>query len=311
MFKRDSLAALTLAVSAALMPYSALQADVGVKIGVSVSDLSNPYFRQLSRAAEAEAERLAGSVDMLVVSSAYDLQRQSRQLQRFFTEGYHIMLVSAASYDGLTPTILELREKGAKIIAVDVAAEGVDATITTNNYQAGSISCDYIASKLEGKGTVGVINGPPVSSIIDRVSGCLNILKQTAAIEILDTDQNGGGTFDGGFERMTHLLTAYPKIDAVFAINDPSAMGAEQAVLAAGRSDVMIVSVDGAPEAKLRIKAGDSLIQATAAQFPSKIGALAAQLGMRLAAGETIVEPTRLIETELITVKNVWGYRDW
>lgn len=311
MFKRDSLVALALAVSTALMPYGATQADAGVKIGVSVSDLSNPYFRQLSRAAEAEAQRLAGNVDMLVVSSAYDLQRQSRQLQRFFTEGYHIMLVSAASYDGLTPTILELREKGAKIIAVDVAAEGVDATITTNNYQAGSISCDYIASKLEGKGTVGVINGPPVSSIIDRVSGCLDILKQTAAIEVLDTDQNGGGTFDGGFERMTHLLTAYPKIDAVFAINDPSAMGAEQAVLAAGRSDVMIVSVDGAPEAKLRIKAGDSLIQATAAQFPSKIGALAAELGMRLAAGETLSETTRLIETELITVRNVWGYLDW
>lgn len=294
-----------------ILPAASVWAEGGAKIGISVSDLSNPYFRQLARAAEAEAVRVAGQADVLVVSSAYDLERQSRQLQRFFTEGYHIMLVSAASFGGLTPTITELRAKGAHIIAVDVAAEGVDATITTDNRQAGRISCDYIAQKIDGKGTVGVINGPPVSSIIDRVSGCLGVFDQHSNISVLDTDQNGGGTFDGGFERMTHLLTAYPEINAVFAINDPSALGAEQAALAAGRDDVMIVSVDGAPDAKLRIKAGETLIKATAAQFPSRIGALAAQLGIQLAAGESLDESTRLIETELITVKNVWSYRDW
>ncbi len=294
-----------------ILPASSVWAESGAKIGISVSDLSNPYFRQLARAAEAEAARVAGQADVLVVSSAYDLERQSRQLQRFFTEGYHIMLVSAASFDGLTSTITELRAKGARIIAVDVAAEGVDATITTDNRQAGRISCDYIAQKIDGKGTVGVINGPPVSSIIDRVSGCLGVFDQHANISVLDTDQNGGGTFDGGFERMTHLLTAYPEINAVFAINDPSALGAEQAALAAGRDDVMIVSVDGAPDAKRRIKAGETLIKATAAQFPSRIGALAAQLGIQLAKGESLDESTRLIETELITVKNVWSYRDW
>jgi len=311
MNNRHWLTALTLALSLGWMPLSNAQEQKPVKIGISVSDLSNPYFRQLARAAEAEAGRIAGGVDVLVVSSAYDLPRQSRQLQRFFTEGYHIILVSAASYDGLTPTITELRAQGAKIIAVDVKAEGVDATITTDNNQAGSISCDYIAEQLNGKGTVGVINGPPVSSIIDRVDGCLDVLAQHSAIEVLDTDQNGGGTFDGGFERMTHLLTAFPEINAVFAINDPSAMGAEQAALAAGRNDVMIVSVDGAPEAKLRIKEGDTLIKATAAQFPSRIGALAAELGIRLAAGEELTQPTRKIETELITVRNVWSYRTW
>lgn len=288
---------------------SVVQAEV--KIGISVSDLSNPYFRQLSKAVEAQAREIAGDVDVLVVSSAYDLQRQSRQLQRFFTEGYKIMLVSAASYDGLTQTITDLKAQGAHIIAVDVAAQGVDATITTDNRQAGRIACEYLVSQLDSQGTIGVINGPPVSSIIDRVAGCLEVVKQHPAIEIVDMDQNGGGTFDGGFERMTHLLTAYPKINAVFAINDPSALGAEQAALAAARSDVIIVSVDGAPDAKARIKQDDTLIRGTAAQFPSKIGALAATLGIELAAGGTLEQPLRLIDTELITVKNVWNYRDW
>ena len=311
MYKKNWGSAALLSLSLVLLPACLVEANDGVKIGISVSDLSNPYFRQLARAVEAEATRLSGKADVQVVSSAYDIQRQSRQLQRFFADGYNILLLSAASYDGLAQTIEGLRAQGAQVIAVDVAAEGVDATITTNNFQAGTIACQYIAQMLNGSGTVGVINGPQVSSIIDRISGCLDVFSDYPDIRVLDTDQNGGGTFDGGFERMTHLLTAFEQIDAVFAINDPSALGAEQAALAAGREGVMIVSVDGAPEAKNRIKSGDTLIQATAAQFPSKIGALAAQLGIRLAAGEQLAEPTRLIETELITIKNVWSYRDW
>lgn len=299
---------LTLALTLSL----SVAAQAELKIGVSVSDLANPYFRQLARAAEDRAQALLqGEVEVSVVSSAYDRERQIRQINQFVNDGTEVLLISAASYNGLTETLDQIRAKGVHVIAVDVAAARVDATITTNNFEAGSISCRFMTELLGDKGKVGIINGPQVSSITERVAGCLDVFDDLPGINILDTNQNGGGTFDGGFERMTHLLMAYPDIEAVFVINDPSALGAEQAALAAGRKDLIIVSVDGAPEVKARMSDANTLIKATAAQFPSRIGAMAANIGIELARGDTLARSTWIIDPELITIKNVASFREW
>lgn len=287
-------------------------AQAEVKVGISVSDLANPFFRQLARAAEDRAkEILGGDASVTVVSSAYDLERQIGQIDQFVADGVEVILLSAASYNGLTDKIDEVRRKGVRVLAVDVAAARADATITTNNYEAGTQSCEYLAEQLKYEGAVAIINGPQVSSIIERVSGCLEVFDRYPAIRVVDTQQNGGGTFDGGFERMTHLLLASPELDGVFVINDPSALGAEQAALAAGRDDLTIVSVDGAPEVKSRMLTGRTLIKGSAAQFPSQIGAKAAEVGVALARGEPMSRSIWLIEPVMLTIRNVTNYPDW
>ena len=303
-----SLLALGLSVSMAASHSTAEE----IKIGISVSDLANPFFRQLARAAEDRAQALtAGEAQVTVVSSAYDLERQIQQIEQFVDTGIEVILLSAASYNGLTEKIDEVRRGGVHVLAVDVAAARADATITTNNYEAGTQSCRYLAKELNYEGQVAIINGPQVSSIIERVSGCLEVLDGYPAIRVVDTYQNGGGTFDGGFERMTHLLLASPDLDGVFVINDPSALGAEQAALAAGRDDLIILSVDGAPEVKARMLTGETLIKGTAAQFPSQIGAKAAEVGFALVRGEPVNRSIWLIDPELITIRNVTNYTDW
>ena len=281
-------------------------------VGISVSDLSNPFFQQLARAAEDRALELTqGEAKVTVVSSAYDLERQAAQLQSFADDGKQIIMLSAASYNGLTESIDRLRSTGIIFVAVDVAAARTNATITTHNYAAGAMTCKQLASELDFEGSVAIVNGPQVSSAIDRVTGCLEVLDSYPAIKVVDTQQNGGGTFDGGFERMTHLLLAYPELKGVFTINDPSALGAEQAALAAGRDDLVIVSVDGAPEVKERMRTGDTLIKGTAAQFPSQIGAKAAEVGVALARGEPMNRSIWLIDPVQITVKNVGSFPSW
>lgn len=291
---------------------SANAAAEELQVGISVSDLSNPFFQQLARAAEDRASELTeGEAKVTVVSSAYDLERQAEQLHSFAETGKQVIMLSAASYNGLTESIDRLRNTGIIFVAVDVAAARTNATITTHNYAAGAMTCKQLASELNYEGSVAIVNGPQVSSAIDRVTGCLEVLDSYPAIRVVDTQQNGGGTFDGGFERMTHLLLAYPGLKGVFTINDPSALGAEQAALAAGRDDLVIVSVDGAPEVKERMRTGDTLIKGTAAQFPSQIGAKAAEVGIALARGEPMNRSIWLIDPVQITAKNVEGFPGW
>ena len=286
--------------------------DQTIKIGVSVSDLGNPYFRELARSIQIEADaRTAGETSVKVVSSAYDLMRQRGQLIRFASDGYQLVMLSAASFEGLTEAMAEIQQSGVHVVAVDVAAQGADATVTTDNYLAGIIACESLAQSLDYKGKVALLNGPQVSSVIERVDGCLNVLSNYDEIEVLSTDQNGGGSFEGGFERMTYLLTAYPELDGVFAINDPSALGGEQAALASGNTELVITSVDGAPQARERINHPQTLIKATAAQFPSRIAAKAVELGLAMVSGSEPEKAVWLIEPELVTKENNRELESW
>jgi len=80
-----------------------------------------------------------------------------------------------------------------------------------------------------------------VTSIQDRLAGALEVLKKHPEIKILSQDQNAGGSRDGGLRVMSDLLTAFPKIDAVFGVNDPTAIGCELAASQAKRKDFFIV----------------------------------------------------------------------
>ncbi len=256
-------------------------------VGVSVSDLGNPYFVQIAEGAEAEARRLAGDdVRFILKSSAYDLPRQVRQMEGFIARNVDLILLIAANYNGIEPAIQQAQAAGIPVLAVDVKARGADITVTTNNRQAGEIACGFLAAALGQKGNIAIVNGPPVSSIEARVDGCLSQLEQYPDITVLDSNNNAGASRLGGLEVMTHLLAEFPHIDGVFAINDPSAVGAEQAAQMAGRP-LLITSIDGAPLAIERMRHDDSLIIGSAAQLPEQMARMAIRMGYELLQGKT------------------------
>ena len=158
------------------------------------------------------------------------LTNQTNQMDNFIASGANLILLNAADSKGIAPAVMRAKAAGVTVVAVDVGAEGgVDATVTSNNKQAGQLDGKYVADRLKGKGQIVIVNGPPVSAVTDRVAGFLEEIKKSPGIKILSQDQNAGGSRDGGLRVMTDLLTAFPKIDAVFAINDPSAIGCDLA----------------------------------------------------------------------------------
>lgn len=282
-------------------------------VAVTLGDLSNPFFVLMGRGATAEAQRIGGDdVRVTVVSSGYDLNQQFNQMENFIASNTSVIIINAADSEGIAPAVEKAKAAGIPVIAVDTGAGGgVDATITSNNLQAGQVSCQYIADRLKGKGNLVIINGPPVNSVIERVSGCEQVLANYPGIKILSKDQNAEGSRDGGLRVMSDLLTSFPQIDAVFAINDPSGVGAELAARQARRSEFFIVGVDGAPEAKTAIEDKSSLFVATAAQDPLGMTKRAVQVGNDLLKGKKPENPNILIPVKLITRENVSDYQAW
>jgi len=282
-------------------------------VAVTVGDLSNPFFVLMGRGAEAEAKRIGGpDTRVTVVSSGYDLNQQFNQIENFVASKTDVIVLNAADSKGIEPAVEKAKQAGSIVIAVDTGAGGnVDATITSNNLQAGQVSCQYIADRLKGQGNVVIVNGPPVVSVIERVQGCEQVLSKYPGIKVLSKDQNAEGSRDGGLRVMSDLLTSFPKLDAVFAINDPCAVGAELAARQAKRNEFFIVGVDGAPEATQAIADPNSLVVATAAQDPLGMTRKAVEVGNDILHGKRPANNNILIPVKLITRENVHQYKGW
>lgn len=282
-------------------------------VAVTVRDLGNPFFVQIGKGAEVAAKKLGGKdVSTTLVSSGDDLNQQFNQIENFIASDVSLIVLNAADSQGIFAAVQKAKRAGIPIVAVDTGAEGgVDATITSNNVQAGEISCQYIVDRLKGQGDVVIINGPPVNSVVERVQGCLSVFSKYPGIKILSKDQNAEGSRDGGLRVMSDLLTSFRQIDAVFAINDPCGIGAELAAKQAQRDEFFIVGVDGAPEALDALKQNNSLFVATASQDPFRMAAKAVEVGNDILNGKKPADPNILIPVTLITRENVNQHKGW
>ncbi|GLC92941.1 sugar ABC transporter substrate-binding protein [Cupriavidus sp. TA19] len=280
------------------------------KVGVTLGSLGNPYFVALARGAEAAARQVNPDVKVTVLSADYDLNKQFTHIDSFIVAKVDLILINAADARAIEPAVRKARKAGIVVVAVDVAAAGADATVQTDNTQAGELACGFIAERLKGRGNVIIQNGPPVSAVLDRVKGCKAVLARHPDIRILSDDQDAKGSREGGLNVMQLYLTRFPKVDAVFTINDPQAVGADLAARQLNRRDILIASVDGAPDIEAALKA-DTLVQASASQDPWAIARTAVRLGVGMMNGQRPAAPTVMLPSTLVTRANVGQYKGW
>jgi len=280
-------------------------------IGMSVGSLGNPFFVATVHGAQAEAKKLNPNARVTATSADYDLNKQFTEMDNFVAAGDKLILLNAVDPKAMVPAIKKAQAAGAVVSAFDVAAIGANDTVMTNNVKAGAIACQYLADKIGGKGDVVIINGPPVSAVLDRVKGCKDVFAKHSGIKMLSDNQDAKGSRDGGFAVMQGLLTRFPHIDGVFAINDPTAIGADLAAKQLRRHEMVITSVDGAPDIEAALKQKGSLIVASSSQDPYKIAEIATRVGAQILAGQKPAETTILLDPQLITRDNVGEYKGW
>jgi ribose transport system substrate-binding protein len=307
MFKTVLMAGAALALT-----LGAAQAKELKSIGVSLGSMGNPFFVALANGATAQAKAINPNVKVTAVGFEYDLNKQVEQINNFIAAGVDMILLNPGDPKAITPAIKRAQAAGIVVMAVDTAAEGADATVTTNNVQAGEIACQYIVDKLGGKGDVIIQNGPQVSAVIDRVNGCKAVFAKAPGIKVLSDDQDAKGSREGGLNVMQGHLTRFAKIDAVFAINDPQAIGTDLAAKQAGRNNIIITAVDGAPDIEASLKDPKSpMIHASASQDPYAMAQLAVRIGNDILNGKKPEKQVTLMPSTLVTRDNVGQYKGW
>ena len=279
-------------------------------VGVTVGSLGNPYFVAVGKGITDAAHEINPAAKVTISSADYDLNKQFTQIDNFISAGVDLILVNAADPRANAPAIKRAQAAGITVVGVDVAAAGADATVQTNNTQAGEIACKFMADAIGGKGNVVIENGPQVSAVIDRVTGCKSVLGKYPDIKLLSSDQDAKGSRDGGLNVMQGYLTRFPSIQGVFAINDPQAIGSDLAARQLNRTGIVIASVDGAPDIVGALK-GQTQVQASASQDPYAMGKLAVETGVGIMDGKKPESPMILMPSHLVTRDNVGSYEGW
>ncbi len=276
------------------------------KMGVTVSNSTNPFFVKETDTAKSTGESMG--FEVLSQEAQEDVSTQSNQIDQFVTSRVDFIVIDPVDSDGVGPAVKRAVAAGIPVVGIDSQTANADVSVTTDNVQAGTVSCTSLVEQLKGKGKVAILDGTPISSVQDRVKGCMEVLEGQPGIEVV-AKQRGDNSRDKALPIATDILTAHPDIDAFFAINDPSAAGVELAAKQKG-AKIIITSVDGA-QAAIDSITGGGMITATAAQDPAALAKRGVELGADLAKGKKPEKDLIELPTELIDASNAADYKPW
>jgi len=282
----------------------ASKASRGV-IGFSALTLTNPFFKIIADNMKEEAAK--HGYEVIVDDANRDVKTQSEQIDTYITRGVAAIVINPCDLLSIGPAIKKANEAGIPVFTSDLqcVAEGAKITghVGTDNFGGGKLAGEAMIEALGTRGgKVLVLHFQQAQSCVLRVDGFKEVIdaynngREDGKIEIV-AELDGGGLREEGFKAASAAIQSDPDISGIFAINDPSALGAYAALEQAGKaSQIKIVAFDGQLDGKQAIKEGK--IYADPIQFPDRMGQITVQNIIKYLNGEEF-EPITLIPTEL------------
>lgn len=274
-------------------------------IGYSALTLTNPFFKIIADNLKAEADK--HGYEVIVNDASRDVKTQSEHIDTYIARGVTAIVVNPCDRLSLGPAIKKANDAGIPVFTCDLMCVAPEAKVTahvgTDNYQGGKLAGDAMIEALgEAGGKVLILDFKQANSCVLRVKGFKEVIeahnkgRKSGRIEIV-TELDGGGLRDPGYKATSAAIQADPDLSGIFAINDPSALGAYAALKQVGKVEqVTIVAFDGQLDGKQAIK--DGKIYADPIQFPDKMGRLTMQRILAYLNGEEFEKET-LIPTKL------------
>ena len=298
-------AAAALSMTACATPTPGGDADV-IKIGFITKFPVDFFDIMVDAVKEWDANEPGAEVLFAQGESGTDDEGLIAAIQSFVTQGVDAIAITPTS-PALADELQKAVDAGIEVVLVDNDIpdwDGKSSVVTTDNFVGGQLAGTWLAENLPEGATIAVLQGVLGNpSLDDRVNGMLDTLGDAAEVVATvptDCDQTKG--LDAGQD----ILTANPDLTAMYAACSPSLIGALEAIKAAGRTDMITVGFDAAPDEIAAILAGDQT--ASVAQFPAKMGELGVQAAFDAANGEEL-EPLIDTGTEIVTKENAADFQ--
>lgn len=281
-------------------------------IALVVKTLNNPFFNDMQKGAEEAAQAMNVNLQVQAAEREVDVEKQMQIIENLIENRVSALVITPSGSKEIVPAIVKANQANIPVLILDTrvdqqalsAAGGkIAAFIGSDNFEGGRLAGEHMIKLLGGKGKVAILEGIPGHETGDsRLRGFRQAVSAAPGIEVVSS-QTANWERDQGYNVFQNMLQAQPDIDGLFACSDLMALGALEAIRAAGKSGkITVIGFDAFSEARDAVQKG--LMAGTVAQFPAEMGRTGIESAARLLKGEKIDEEIT-VKIQLITKENL------
>jgi ribose transport system substrate-binding protein len=279
------------------------------KIAVVISTLNNPWFVVLGESAATRARELG--YEAQIFDSQNNSAKEAEHFDNIIAMGYDAILFNPTDSEGSVQNVKRAKEAGIPTFCMDREINSRDAATTqllSDNFTGCVALGQYFVRQMNKKGNyVEILGLVGDNNTWNRSNGFHSVVDEFPELKMV-ARQNADFDRNKAMDVMETIMQANPSIDAVFCGNDAMALGAYQAVLAAGKADkIKIFGFDGSDDAVKAI--ADGKISATVMQFPVLMARTSADLADEYIKGKRDFKSKTPVEVVLVTAENVSKYQ--
>ena len=277
-------------------------------IALVMKTLNNPFFIDMEKGANETAGKLGIELIVQAAEREVDVEKQMQIIENLIQRKVDAICVTPSGSKEIIPAILKANDAGIPVLVIDTRIDtvalsesgGYVATfIGSDNYEGGKIAGQHIIQMLNGNGKVAILEGIPGHETGDaRLAGFHELIDQEPGIDVV-ASLTANWERDQGFNVFQNILQANPDVQALFACSDMMALGAIEAIAAAGKTgEIIVVGFDAVKDGRDAILKGT--MNASVAQHPTEMGKLSVENAVRVINGESVPEYIP-VKIELIT----------
>ena len=290
--------------------FAAAEPDVEeIRVTFMVHDLGNPFWASQAKGAEDMAKELG--VKFTVIDLQVDAAKEVSSWENLITSKVDGIMISCVDELSSQEYCKKAQAEGIKIMAAVHPLSGADGSLSNDEYMygymAGVEAGKFITDVLGGEAEFALLAADCTAFVIPRTDGIRDGILSEAPNAILVSRQDAYQT-DVGMAVIESVLQSHPNLAVIGCLNDNGALGAYEAMAAAGKdpSKVCIVGTDGIDQALDKIKA-DTMYRASVSMAPYASGMREMEILYKLINGENC-EAHQKIQNEAITIANVDKY---
>lgn len=280
-------------------------------VALVLKTLNNPFFIDMQKGAEQAASQAGVRLTVQAAEREVDVEKQMQIIENLIQSKVSALCVTPSGSREIVPAIVKANRARIPVVVLDTrvhpqtlqeAGGKVASFIGSDNFEGGKLAGEFILKKLGGSGKVAVLEGIPGHETGDsRLKGFHTTVDAQKGIQVI-ASQTANWERDQGYNVFQNILQSHPQVQALFACSDLMALGAVEAIAAAGKTGkITIVGFDAFSEAREAVLKGT--MDATIAQSPAEMGRLAIENAALLLRGEKVPEEIS-VKIELITKEN-------
>ncbi len=278
----------------------------GLRFAFMVHDLGNPFWATQAKGATEMAEELG--VKLTVIDLHVDPAKEIDTWENLITSGIDGIIISCVDEKASQAYCQKAQMEGVKVMAAVHPLSGADGSLSNDEYQYGYLegleAGKFITDELGGEAEFALLAADCTPFVITRTDGIRDGILAEAPNAVLVARQDAYQT-DVGMTVTESILQAHPDLQVIGCLNDNGALGAYEAMAAAGKNPetTWIGGTDGVDQALKLIKEG-GMYRASVSMAPYESGRSEMQILFNLVNNQAVV-PHQKIQNEAITMENV------